>query len=149
MKLILKNKKAYHDYHVLNTLEAGVALTGEEVKSLRAGHGNLTGAFATFHGSELFIINMHITPYEQSYRKDEELAKRSRKLLLHKKELSRLAGEVSQKGVTLIPLSLYFNKRSIIKVELGVCKHKDAPSKKRELREKDITRQAHREMKER
>lgn len=147
MKLIIKNKKAYHDYIILHTHEAGIVLTGDEVKSIRAGRVNLTGSFATFHNNELFIINMHITPYEQAYRKDEEAAKRSRKLLLHKKELLRLIGEVSQKGVTLIPLSLYFNDKSTIKVELGVCKHKNAPSKKKELKERDISRQTRRELK--
>ena len=147
MKIIAKNKKAYHDYEILDTLEAGLVLTGEEVKSIRAGQVNLTGSFATFHNSELFLINTHITPYESAYRKEEEKAKRSRKLLLHKKQLSRLLGEVSQKGVTLVPLMLYFNARSKIKVQIGLCKHKKAPSKKRELKERDIARQTRRELK--
>lgn len=147
MKLITKNKKAFHDYTVLDTIEAGIVLSGDEVKSLRAGLVNLTGSFATFHNGELFLINAHITPYQQAYRKEAESAKRSRKLLLHRKELSRLSGDISQKGVTLVPLSLYFNDGSNIKVEIGICKHKNAPSKKKELKERDITRETRREMK--
>lgn len=147
MKLITKNKKAFFDYEINDTIEAGIVLTGDEVKSLRAGNVNMTGAFATFHDGELNVINLHITPYEKAFRQDEEGAKRSRKLLLHKRELSRLHGQVSQKGVTLIPLSLYFNEKSKIKVELGICKHKNAPSKKRELKERDLNRETRRELK--
>lgn len=147
MKLITKNKKAFFDYEIIDTLEAGIVLSGDEVKSLRAGKVNMTGAFATFHNGELHVTNLHITPYEMAFRKDEEGAKRSRKLLLHKREISRLHGQVSQKGVTLIPLSLYFNAKSKIKVELGVCKHKNAPSKKRELKERDLNRETRRELK--
>ena len=147
MKLITKNRKAFHDYTVLDTLEAGIVLTGDEVKSLRAGSVNLTGSFATFYQGELFLINAHITPYQQAYRKDEDTSKRSRKLLVHKKQLSRLAGDISQKGVTLVPLSLYFNEGSNVKVEIGICKHKNAPSKKKELKERDISRQTRRELK--
>lgn len=147
MKIITKNKKAYHDYQILETIEAGIVLTGDEVKSLRAGHVNLTGSFATVHKGELFLINAHITPYEKAYVKSEEAAKRSRKLLLHKKEINRLIGDISRKGITLVPLKLYFDKKSRVKVELGICKHKKAPSKKKELKERDIRRQTQRELK--
>jgi SsrA-binding protein len=147
MKVIAQNKKAYHDYHILETIEAGIVLMGDEVKSLRAGHLSLTGAFANIHEGELFLVNAHITPYAQAYMKTEEKTRRSRKLLMHRRELNRLIGQISQKGVTLIPLRLYFNDRSIIKVELGLCKHKLAPSKKKELKERDIERQTRRELK--
>lgn len=147
MKFITKNKKAFFDYVITDTLEAGIVLSGDEVKSLRAGKVNMTGSFAVFHDGELQVINLHITPYDKAFRKDEDSAKRSRTLLLHKRELSRLQGQVSQKGVTLIPLSLYFNDKSKIKVELGVCKHKNAPSKKRELKERDLNRETRRELK--
>jgi SsrA-binding protein len=147
MKLITKNKKAFFDYEIIDTIEAGIVLSGDEVKSLRAGKVNMVGSFATFHDNELNVINLHISPYERAFQRDEDSAKRSRKLLLHKKELSRLHGQVSQKGVTLVPLSLYFNEKSKIKLELGICKHKKAPSKKRELKERDLDRQTHRELK--
>jgi len=148
MKLITKNKKAFYDYEILDIIEAGIVLTGNEVKSLRAGHVNLTGAFATVHDGELFLINCHITPYEKAYRHKEEDAKRSRKLLVHKKELNRLVGEISQKGITVVPLKLYFNKKNLVKVELGLAKHKKAAGKKQALKERDIKRQTARELKD-
>ena len=147
MKIITKNKKAFHDYEILERIEAGIALTGDEVKSLRAGHVSLVGAFATIHQGELYLINCHITPYAQAYRKREDMADRRRKLLLHKRELSRLIGDVSRKGVTIVPLTLYFNNRNIAKVEIGVCRHKKAAGKKKELKERDIRREAERELK--
>ena len=149
MKTVAQNKKAYHDYEILEKIEAGIVLTGDEVKSLRAGNASLIGAFATVHKGEIFLINCRISPYGQAYRKQEELATRRRKLLLNRRELNKLIGLVSQKGVTLVPLKIYFNKRNIAKVELGLCKHKKAPSKKRELKERDIRRETHRELKER
>jgi SsrA-binding protein len=147
MKLITKNKKAFFDYEVLESMEAGIVLSGDEVKSLRGGKVNLTGSFATFHNNELFMINTHISPYEKAYLKDENEAKRSRKLLLHKRQLSRLIGQVAQKGVTLVPLSLYFNDKNKIKVEIGICKHKKAHGKKEVIKERDIARQTRRELK--
>lgn len=147
MKIVAQNKKAYHDYEILDTIEAGIVLTGGEVKSLRAGHVSLIGAFATFHRGELFLINCRISPYEKAYVKDESLATRRRKLLLHKRQLDRLIGDVSRKGITIVPLRIYFNKRSKAKVELGIGKHKKAPSKKKELKERDIKRQTRRELK--
>lgn len=146
MKILAQNKKAFFDYDVLDTIEAGIVLTGDEVKSLRAGHGSLVGAFATFHQGELFLINANISPYSHAYQKEEASATRSRKLLLHKKELSRLLGEVSKKGVTLVPLKLYL-KNGRVKVELGVCKHKKAAGKKEAIKERDIQRETARELK--
>lgn len=148
MKIITKNKKAFFDYEILEKIEAGIVLTGDEVKSLRAGHGNLTGSFATVHDGELFLLNCHISPYDKAFKKDdEEAAKRSRKLLVHKRELNRLIGDISRKGVTIVPLMLYFNKRSTIKVELGLCKHRKASGKKQLLKERDIKRETARELK--
>jgi len=149
MKTVAQNKKAYHDYEILEKIEAGIVLTGDEVKALRAGNASLIGAFATVHKGELFLINCRISPYGQAFRKQEELATRRRKLLLHRRELNKLIGLASQKGVTLVPLKIYFNKRNIAKIELGLCRHKKAPSKKRELKERDIRRETHRELKER
>lgn len=147
MKIISKNKKAFFDYEILEKFEAGLVLKGDEVKSLRAGHVNMTGAFATFHGGELFMINCHISLYDKAYDKNEEHTKRSRKLLIHKRELTRLVGDVSTKGITLIPLCLYFNNKGKIKVEVGLCKHRKAEGKKELLRERDLKREAAREIK--
>ena len=148
MKIIAQNKKAFHDYSVMDTIEAGIVLTGDEVKSLRAGKGNLTGSFVVPKNGELFMINTHISPYSHAYQKsaDDELTRRSRKLLLHKREIDRIIGDVSRKGVTLVPLKLYWSK-GYIKVEFGLCKHKKAPQRKEELRERDIQRQTRRELK--
>lgn len=146
MKIISKNKKAFFDYEVLDKIEAGIVLTGDEVKSLRAGHVNLTGSFANVHQGELFMVNCHITPYDKAYKKDEDTAKRSRKLLVHKRELNKLVGDISRKGITVIPLVLYF-KNSKVKVELGLCKHRKSAGKKQMLKERDIKRETSREMK--
>lgn len=146
MKIIAQNKKAYHDYDILEKIEAGIVLTGDEVKSLRAGMANLTGSFANVHQGELYLVNSHITPYDKAYRKDEEAARRSRKLLLHKKELTKLIGDISRKGITIVPLKLYFTGKSRVKVELGIAKHKKAAGKKQMLKERDIKREAQREL---
>jgi len=147
MKIIIKNKKAFFDYEVLDKIEAGIVLTGDEVKSLRAGHVNLAGAFANVHQGEIFMVNCHITPYDKAYKKDEDMAKRSRKLLLHKREINKLVGDISRKGLTVIPLLIYF-KNSKVKVELGLCKHRKASGKKQLLKERDIKRETSREMKD-
>lgn len=147
MKLIAQNKKAYFDYEIAETLEAGIVLTGDEVKALRAGHARLVGSYATIHDGELFMINCHITPYEKAYRQRDDMATRSRKLLIHRRELNRLVGDISQKGVTVIPLKMYFNDRNKVKVELGIGKHKKAAGKKATIKERDIKRQTQRELK--
>lgn len=148
MKIVAQNKKAYHDYEILDTIEAGIVLTGDEVKSLRAGQASLKGSFATFHKGELYLINCRIAPYAKAFVKDEESATRRRKLLLHKRELMRLIGEVARKGITIVPLRIYFTKRNIAKVALGIAKHKKAPSRKKELKERDIERETRRAIKE-
>lgn len=148
MKIIAKNKKAFHDYDILETIEAGIVLTGDEVKSLRAGHANLSGSFATIHDGEIQLLNMHITPYEKAFRANEEQARRSRKLLLHRREISKLVGKISTKGLTLVPLKIYFNKRNYVKVEIGLARHKKAAGKKQALKERDIKRQTSRELKD-
>lgn len=147
MKIITQNKKVYHDYEVLDTIEAGVVLKGDEVKSLRAGHVNLVGSFATMYQGELFMINCQITPYAMAYEKKEADAKRSRKLLLHRREIVRIGNEIAQKGVTVVPIKLYFNEKNKVKAELGICKHKKAADRKKEIKEKDIKRETQRELK--
>lgn len=147
MKIIAQNKKAFFDYEILDHIEAGIVLNGDEVKSLRKGQLSLVGAFATIHDGELFMINAKISPYQNAYQKKEDESDRRRKLLLHKKELNRLIGDVSKRGITLIPLKLYFNERGKVKVDLGICKHKKAAGKKQALKERDINRETSRELK--
>ena len=146
MKIIAKNKKAYHDYEIQETFEAGIILTGDEVKSIRAGHVSLTEAFAHIRDDTLLLLNAYIAPYSHAYAKSKDTSRRNRELLIHKRERMRLVGVIARKGLTLIPLKLYINERGYVKVELGLAKHKKAHSKKRELREKDIKRQTEREI---
>lgn len=146
MKIIAQNKKAFHDYDVLERLEAGIVLTGDEVKALRAGHLSLLGSFATIHNNEIFLLNAHIAPYSHAYTKSEEATRRSRKLLVHRRELIRIIQEIAKKGITVIPLKVYFNEKGKVKVELGICKHKKAHGIKQELKERDIERETRREL---
>src|SRR3990167_726348 len=148
MKIITQNKKAMFDYHVIDSLEAGIVLTGDEVKSLRAGHVNLTGSFATIHSGELFLLNCHITPYDKAYNKNEDDAKKTRKLLVKRKEINRLVGDISCKGITVIPLKLYFNERGRVKVHLGLCKPRKGGSKKNLPKEPDIKPETDKELKD-
>ena len=147
MKVITSNKKAFFDYEFSERIEAGIVLTGDEVKSLRAGHANLTGSFATIHQGQLTLLNCNISPYSHAYMKGEEESRRTRVLLVHKKQIIKLVGEISRKGVTLIPLKLYFNDKGKVKAEIGVGKHKKAHEKKETLRERDIKRETQRELK--
>lgn len=147
MKIITQNKKAFFDYEILDRLEAGLVLTGDEVKSIRAGHVSLIGAFAHIKEGELFLVNCNISPYEKAYQKKDDTATRTRKLLVHSRELNRLVGDISRKGITVIPLKIYLNERSLVKVELGIGKHKKAVSKKESIKERDIKRETLREIK--
>ena len=147
MKIIVQNKKALFDYEIVHKVEAGVVLTGDEVKSLRAKRGSLNGSFATVKGNELFLLNCNIPTYSHAYMKDDDTVTRTRKLLLHRKELNKLIGEISQKGVTVIPLKIYFNEKGLVKIELGVGKHRKAEGKKELLKERDINRETQRELK--
>lgn len=149
MKIIAQNKKAFHDYDILEKIEAGIVLTGDEVKSLRAGQVSMVGSFAAIRNGEMTLVNCRISPYEKAYqKKDEEAAARTRVLLLHKRQTLKLLGEIAQKGITVVPLMFYFNDKSKIKVQLGVAKHKKAPDKKKELKERDIKRETSRAMRE-
>ena len=148
MKEITRNKKAYFDYEILSTFEAGIVLRGDEVKSIRNKQVSLADAFATIHEGEINLLNCYIAPYSHAYLK-KDTSRRSRKLLLSRREIDKLIGEVARKGLTLIPLRMYFNKRGFVKIELGVAKHKKARDKKKEIRERDIKREAAREIKQR
>lgn len=147
IKIIAQNKKAFHDYEILENLEAGIVLKGDEVKSVRAGHVSLNGAYGVFHGNELMLVNCSITPYARAFDKKDDNATRSRKLLLHRKELDQLAGGITRKGITIVPLKMYLSDRGRVKVELGIAKHKKAADKKQELRERDIGRETARAIK--
>ena len=133
-KIIANNKKAYHDYFVDETMEAGIQLFGTEVKSLRCGGVNLKDSYCSIEDGELFVTGMHISPYEKGniYNRDPL---REKKLLMHKREILRLLGKVGQEGVTLVPLSLYF-KGSRVKVELGICRGKKLYDKREDLAKK-------------
>ena len=132
---LAENRKARHDYFVEETIEAGIALVGTEVKSIRAGKCNLKDCYADVRNCEVFIYNMHISPYEQGniFNKDPL---RDRKLLLNKREIFRLSGLINQKGYTLVPISLYF-KNNIVKLELGIGKGKKLYDKREDLKKKD------------
>lgn len=146
-KSIASNKKAYHDYFVIETLETGIELFGTEVKSLRQGRVNLRDSWCSIDDGELFIKGMHISAYEQGniFNKDPV---RDRKLLAHKREILRLFGLVKQDGLTLIPLSLYF-KGSLVKVSVGLCKGKKLYDKRAAEAERDAKRNIDRIVKER
>jgi len=145
MKVIAENRKAFFDYEILDRLEAGIVLRGDEVKAIRAGQVSLVGSFAAITNGQLFLLNCNISPYSHAYQKDDDRT-RSRKLLVHKKELNKLIGDISRKGITVIPLKLYLNDRGLIKVDLGIAKHKKAVNKKESIKERDIKRQAAREI---
>jgi SsrA-binding protein len=147
MNIIAKNKKAFFDYEIFNKIEAGIVLTGDEVKMLRAKHGSLVGAFAVVKENELYLINCNIPIYTNAFNKDDKAALRSRKLLLHRKELNKIIGDVSAKGITLVPTLLYFNKKNMVKVEIGLAKHRKAHGQKELIKERDIARDTRRELK--
>lgn len=147
VKEITKNRKAFHEYFVLERYEAGIELAGTEVKSIRAGNVNLKDAFCTVKNGELFIRGMHVSPYEQGniFNKDPV---RPRRLLMHKREILKLNARIMQDGVALIPLSLYF-KDSRVKVELGLCKGKKLHDKRDSEADRQSKRDIDRIMKER
>jgi SsrA-binding protein len=143
-KLVSTNRKARHEYHVLETIEAGIALTGTEVKSLRQGRANLGEGYAVIKNGEVWLLGMHISPYEQgSYNNVDPV--RNRKLLLHRKEIRKLLGRVAEKGLTLVPLKLYFSK-NIAKVLLGVCKGKREFDRREDVARRDAERDIRRRL---
>ncbi|MBY0352860.1 SsrA-binding protein SmpB [Candidatus Babeliales bacterium] len=150
MKELARNKKAFFDYEINDTFEAGIVLIGDEVKSARAGNVSLVDAFATVHGNGIVLTNCYIGKYSHAFDKSSgDFTRRSRVLLLNKKEINRLIGEVSRKGMTLIPIKMYLNNRGLVKLEIGVAKHKKARDKKQSLKERDIKRETERTIKQR
>lgn len=146
-KTIIDNRKARHDYYLLEKFEAGIVLVGTEVKSLRAGRANLKDSYAQIDDGELFLYNMHISPYEQGniYNVDPT---RKRKLLMHKKEIMRLLGKIKEKGLTLVPTKIYFS-RGKVKVEIALAQGKKLHDKRSAQKEKDAQREIDKAMKDR
>ena len=144
-KLIANNKKARHDYFIEDTYEAGICLHGTEVKSLRMGKCSVKESFIRIEDGEVFIYNMHISPYEKGniFNKDPL---RIKKLMLHKNEINKITGQIAQKGYTLVPLEVYF-KGSLVKVEIGLARGKKLYDKRQDIAKKDQKRQAEREFK--
>ncbi len=142
-----ENRKARYNYEILDTLEAGLALTGTEVKSLRAGRASIAESYATEEGGELWLINSNLPEYLQANRFNHE-PKRRRKVLVHRAELNRLAGAVQKDGMTLVPLRIYFNDRGVAKLQLAVARGKNAPDKRQTIKERDWNRQKQRILKE-
>ena len=144
-KLIANNKKAYHDYFIDETYEAGIELHGTEVKSMRMGKCSIKESFVRIENGEVFVYGMHVSPYEKGniFNKDPL---RVKKLLLHKYEINKLAGKVAEKGFTLVPLQVYF-KDGKVKVEIGLAQGKKLYDKRRDIANKDMRRETEREFK--
>jgi SsrA-binding protein len=142
---IAVNRKARHDYFIEETVEAGVVLTGSEVKSLRDGRCNLKDSFARVSRGEAFVTNIHISPYDPAHRDNHEPT-RSRKLLLHRGEIDRLEGKLNQQGLTLVPLRIYFNARGRAKIELGLGRGKKHYDKRQTIKEREANRETARAM---
>ncbi|MBM9512380.1 SsrA-binding protein SmpB [Desulfogranum marinum] len=145
INVVCKNKKAFHDYHIDQTFEAGIVLKGPEVKSLRAGKGNLRDGYAQMKNGELFLYNVHISPYSFATDMVQDPL-RVRKLLLHKRELRKLIGKLHEKGIALIPLKIYFIGNGKAKVELGLARGKKLYDKRASLKEKQSKRDIDRDM---
>jgi SsrA-binding protein len=145
--LIVDNRRARHDYHLLDRIEAGLVLTGTEVKSLRDGRASLQQAYADVRGEEAWLVGAHISVYEQGNLANHD-PDRDRKILLHKKEIASLAGKVAQRGLTLVPTKLYF-KNGRVKVELALARGKEVRDKRRDIAKREADRQMERALKSR
>jgi SsrA-binding protein len=138
-RIIADNRKAFHDYHVLESWEAGIALLGSEVKAIREGRVNLRDSYARLERGEIWLLNVHISPYSHTdYAGHAE--KRERKLLLHRHELNKLSGQVREKGLTVVPLQMYF-KKGRVKVQIALVKGKQAHDKRETIRRREIDRE--------
>jgi SsrA-binding protein len=141
-RTVIVNRKARHDYEILESYEAGMVLTGSEVKSLRDGRANLKDSYARLEKSELFLLNLHISPYAPASHFGHE-PERSRKLLLHREEIDELAGQLNERGLTLVPLRVYF-KNGRAKIELGLGRGKKAYDKRQSIKDRELRREADR-----
>jgi SsrA-binding protein len=142
---IAVNRKAWHDYTIEETVEAGIVLTGTEIKSVRAGKVNLKDAYARIEHGEAWLINAHVAPFEGGNRNNHE-PRRSRKLLLHRGEIDEILGRASRKGLTVVPLRLYISSRGHAKIELGLARGKQLHDRRREIAARDARRELEREM---
>ena len=140
MKNLIVNRQATFNYEIIDKYEAGIQLMGSEVKSLKNGNGNMSDCYCVFVNNELFIKSMHISPYTESGNISNHEPIRNRKLLLHKKELNKLAVSVEAKGLSIIPLRVYVNNKNLIKVEIALCKGKKNYDKRNAIKQKDISR---------
>ena len=147
IKVIAENRKAFHDYFVEQRYEAGIILTGTEIKSIRAGKVNLKDSYAEINNGEVWLNQMHISPYEQGNRFNHNPL-RKRKLLLNRSEIAKITGKVQQQGMTLIPLKIYL-KQGLAKIELGLCKGKKTYDKREDLAKRDAKRQMERDLRDR
>lgn len=146
-KIVAENRRARFDYHIEDTFETGIALTGTEVKSLRFGEGSIAEAYAEVKNGEVWLINSNVPEFSHGNRFNHE-PKRPRKLLLHRREVDRLQGAVERKGMTLVPLSIYFNSRGRAKVELALAKGKNVADKRATIKERDWKREQQRVMRD-
>jgi SsrA-binding protein len=145
MKTIAQNKKAFHDYEILDRFEAGIALVGSEVKSIRAGRISLKDSFVEVLGGEAFLLRCHVSPYEQAGIFNHE-PERRRKLLLHGREIHRLDHKVRERGFSIVPLQVFFTNKGLIKVEIALVRGKREYEKKQKLKERDIRREMDRDL---
>ena len=148
-KVAAVNRKARHDYEILETMECGLVLTGTEIKSIRAGRANLKDGYAKFKDGELWLENVHISPYEKATAWVKVEPHRARKLLLHRRELRRLQAKVNERGFTLVPLKLYVKGGKLAKIELGLARGKSAADRRDDIRERDVQRSIARELRNR
>lgn len=149
MKVIATNKKGYSNYEIVETMEAGISLLGNEVKSLRMGMVNIKDSYAIVRNGEVFLINLHISPYPYSSPFIKYDPERERKLLLHKVEIRKLYGKVRERGLTLIPLEIYFNDKGKVKVKLALARGRKKWEKKEVIKEREIKKEIGRELKKR
>lgn len=143
MSSLIQNKKAYFNYEILEKIEAGIELLGFEVKSLKKGQGSLEGSYVTIRGNEAFVINMQIPPYQPANTPGDYDPLRNRRLLVMKKEIARLSGEENQKGLTIVPLSVY-NKGRKVKLEIGIARGKKKYDKRETIKKRDTEREIRR-----
>jgi SsrA-binding protein len=148
MKIVASNKKAYFNYEIIESLEAGIALLGSEVKSMREGRVSLKDSYAEIRNGEVFLLHMNISPYEQANIFNHEPL-REKKLLLHRQEIKRLIGKIREKGYTLIPTKVLFNEKGRVKVEVSLAKGKRTYEKKRAIKERELDREVRAELKKR
>lgn len=149
LKIIAENRKARHEFYIEEVFEAGLVLTGTEVKSLRTGKANIAESYASAEGNDIVLINANIPPYQQSGNFDNHEPRRHRKLLLHTKEISKLIGATQREGMTIVPLKLYFNARGIAKLEIGLAKGKKLHDKRQTEKDRDWNRQKARLLRDR